>query len=288
MKKKLHLVSIIIAASAIIFGLWQINEISKINDTLDAELIAREKAEKINASLYELIVADGDVMINSELKRAQSVFEKKLDELPDSIKPIILERINLVRQLQYEIQSAPNTGKDENELLRSRQIISMLKKENDSLISHSIETSNLLKTENEKLKSENAKLENALAKKDRLTVISFVSPKGEKVQYLGEIAGGKAQGGGVGIWPTGSIYRGEWVNNQRHGKGKFEWADGEIYEGNFVHDRREGKGTYKWPSGERYEGEWLNNQRHGYGILYDMDGNERYRGQWKHDVPVVK
>lgn len=122
----------------------------------------------------------------------------------------------------------------------------------------------------------------------RIQVISFTGPKGSKVHYLGEVAEGKANGGGVGIWSTGSVYRGQWRNNLRHGEGTFEWADGERYEGTYVNGVRTGTGTYFWPSGERYEGQWREDRRNGPGTLFDMDGNIRFKGNWKDDKPVER
>lgn len=136
------------------------------------------------------------------------------------------------------------------------------------------------------LRKENKQLQAALNQKERVKVLSFKSPQGVLIHYLGEVENGKANGGGVGIWSTGSLYRGDWKDNKRHGKGRFEWLDGERYEGDYVNGTREGVGSYFWPSGERYEGEWAADQRNGEGTLFDMDGNIEFQGIWKNDLPV--
>lgn len=137
-----------------------------------------------------------------------------------------------------------------------------------------------------KLRGETNQLRAALEQKERVKVLSFKSPQGVLIHYLGEVENGKANGGGVGIWSTGSLYRGDWKDNKRHGMGRFEWVDGERYEGDYVNGTREGEGSYFWPSGERYEGEWSADQRNGEGVLYDMDGNIEYQGLWKNDLPT--
>lgn len=130
------------------------------------------------------------------------------------------------------------------------------------------------------------KMQRELGLKNKVKVISFTGLKSATVNYMGEVVDGKANGGGIGIWTTGSVYRGEWRNNLRHGKGSFQWKDGERFEGDYVDGKREGEGTYYWPSGERYEGQWVADQRTGQGTLFDLDGNVRYKGEWLNDVPA--
>ncbi|NGZ89357.1 MORN repeat-containing protein [Psychroflexus maritimus] len=177
-----------------------------------------------------------------------------------------LSRINLRNQLvrQDKIIDSLNTSKDsislnikQSELFNQRKI--------DSL-------TDLLKKKNELLKL-----------KETVKVISFKNTNGNTIRYLGETKQDQANGNGVGIWDTGSIYRGEWKENQRHGVGEFEWKDGQKYEGDFQAGERTGKGTYYWPSGEKYIGDFKNNKRHGNGVFYDPDGNVKFDGSWKND-----
>lgn len=111
----------------------------------------------------------------------------------------------------------------------------------------------------------------------------FINTKGYRVVYLGEIRKGMANGNGIGVWNTGSMYEGEWKDNQRHGEGAFEWADGERYEGGYADDKRSGWGVYYWKNGERYEGNWSEDSRNGEGTLYDKSGKVKLNGIWKND-----
>jgi hypothetical protein len=122
--------------------------------------------------------------------------------------------------------------------------------------------------------------------RDKIKVITFMSSKGKKVHYLGEVVNEKAEGGGIGIWSTGGMYQGDWENNQRYGEGRYEWSNEHVYVGEFKNDVREGEGIYYWPSGERYEGEWIADKRSGLGTLYDKNGNIQYEGKWKNDKVV--
>ncbi len=176
------------------------------------------------------------------------------------------------KQMAFTIRQQQNEIKDIRESMES---IANESKQRLALYSDSI--SQLSRTLKEK--------QEQLNKKDRVKVIQFESLSGKTIHYLGEVQDGKANGGGVGIWPTGSIYRGDWKENRRNGKGTIESANGERYEGQWVEGRREGVGTYYWPSGERYEGEWKNNRRNGQGTLFDPDGNISYKGKWKDDKP---
>lgn len=135
------------------------------------------------------------------------------------------------------------------------------------------------------LSAELDKVRNDVRKHERVKVISFPGQKGSTVHYLGEVTNGQANGGGIGIWTTGSVYRGEWKNSLRHGQGNFQWADGEKYIGAYVNGKREGMGVYLWPSGDKYDGEWKNDRRNGQGTLYDLDGRIVFSGLWVDDQP---
>jgi hypothetical protein len=118
--------------------------------------------------------------------------------------------------------------------------------------------------------------------------ITFKNSRGSEVRYVGEVVGNKANGYGIGIFESGSVYQGYWKNNARHGSGKFDWADGERYEGEYHQDLRQGFGVYRWKNGLRYEGDWLADMRTGEGILYDKNDRVRYEGTWTNDKPDKK
>jgi hypothetical protein len=116
----------------------------------------------------------------------------------------------------------------------------------------------------------------------------YKKTKGMYVNYVGQLKNGAAEGNGVGIYASGSVYRGQWKNGLRHGEGIFEWADGEKYEGEYVEDARQGYGTYYWSNGLRYEGQWINDKREGTGTLYDKNNKIVAEGAWKNDKVVKK
>lgn len=114
-------------------------------------------------------------------------------------------------------------------------------------------------------------------------ILSIVSTKGQRVQYIGETIDGKANGYGEGIFETGSVYKGYWKDNLRHGIGVFTWSDNEYYEGSFVEGKREGYGEYHWKNGEVYKGYWKDDMRHGKGSLYRKNGKLKKEGIWEND-----
>lgn len=182
-------------------------------------------------------------------------------------------------------QNASNDGESQSfwltKLQNTQKSLDSLKKKNlkvqDSLLTQITDLKEKIIVANSQQKSKNA-----------IQVISFKGNKGVQIHYLGEVVDGKANGNGVGIWTSGSVYRGAWKNNLRHGQGTFEWADGEKYVGSYIDGKRQGMGTYYWPNGERYEGEWSDDRRFGKGKLFDPDGNIKFDGDWKDDKPLKK
>jgi len=114
-------------------------------------------------------------------------------------------------------------------------------------------------------------------------ILNLTSSKGKKFQYIGQTKNGVAEGFGVGIFETGSIYKGYWENNLRHGKGIFIWKDNEQYEGEFVADKRDGYGIYQWKNGEVYKGYWKDDKRNGEGKLYTKSNKLKKEGIWEND-----
>lgn len=139
----------------------------------------------------------------------------------------------------------------------------------------------------EELNRAKEELENTKIRLDEIQkargILNLVSSKGKKFQYIGQTKSGAAEGYGVGVFETGSIYKGYWKNNLRHGKGIFTWKDEEFYEGDFVDDKRNGYGEYHWKNGEVYKGFWKNDQRHGEGKLYKKNGKLKKEGIWEND-----
>ncbi|MFA0964335.1 hypothetical protein AB9P05_21195 [Roseivirga sp. BDSF3-8] len=137
-----------------------------------------------------------------------------------------------------------------------------------------------------KAKAQVENLERQFVQRSFGEYLTFTSSKGNKVDYVGKVENGKANGRGVALFSTGSRYEGEWKNNMRHGKGIFYWPDGEYYSGEYKNDQRHGQGTYYWPNGEKYTGSWENNERNGEGTFYGKEGEIVADGIWKDDELV--
>jgi hypothetical protein len=116
--------------------------------------------------------------------------------------------------------------------------------------------------------------------------LKLTSAKGSKFNYTGDVQDGSANGNGVGIYESGSVYKGTWKNNQRDGKGEFKWKDGERYHGDFSNDFRQGQGTYYWKNGDYYVGGWKQDKRHGFGTLFKANGKIKKKGIWENDELV--
>lgn len=230
---------------------------------------------------------DANVIFEGDYQNSINAYSELLNQTDDE------ELIALINQrISYfnELLEMEDDGEDKNPyemiLQKNKLTINELQENFDSIQNLYSKMSDSLITQlnnlNDELMTQKSK---SSSTSEKVKVISFKNENGKLIHYLGEVENGKANGGGVGIWSTGSIYKGDWKNNKRHGNGTFEWADGERYEGEYVNDKRKGEGTYYWPSGDKYEGEWNNDVRESYGILYDFDGNIRFEGGWVNDKP---
>ncbi len=114
-------------------------------------------------------------------------------------------------------------------------------------------------------------------------LLDLISTKGVKFQYFGQTKNGKADGFGIGLFESGSIYKGFWKENIRHGDGVFTWKDGEHYEGKYVNDKRQGEGSYFWKNGEIFKGQWSEDKRNGQGKLFKKNGSLKKEGIWIDD-----
>lgn len=195
-----------------------------------------------------------------------------------------------IQQLTSMLEDIENTNEQSSRkdliIAQNRKHINELQGKIDSLQREVALAGEANLNEIVRLKEELAIQENKLNRKETVQVISFPGTKGAKIHYLGEVKDGKANGGGIGIWTTGSVYKGNWKDNLRHGKGTYEWADGQKYDGEYQNGKRDGFGSYLWPSGERYEGDWKNDRRNGKGVFYDPDGNIKFDGIWEDDKPL--
>jgi antitoxin component YwqK of YwqJK toxin-antitoxin module len=87
---------------------------------------------------------------------------------------------------------------------------------------------------------------------------------GTKIDYDGEVVGGKPHGWGKGYYKSGRMYEGEWKEGKQNGYGRFYYETGELW----------------------YEGEWKDGRRHGQGKSYFEDGSVAYNGKWEDGKPV--
>jgi hypothetical protein len=264
-------------------------QVNKTQKKLEAEISKQKTESSLSNKLISLIKIDNELILNDNYELAFELYQDFNVPLPDSIYSFIEKRKEKLSRIFEEnqnentqiaiLQNRINKGNKKIDTLKNEIEALKLKFDfkRDSLSNYITELKVDLKNKDQKLNQ-----------KEKVRVITFKSTSGKKIHYLGEVEDDKANGGGVGIWETGSLYRGNWKDNVRHGKGIFEWADGQKYDGDYKDGKRHGTGTYFWPSGERYEGEWVNDKRNGMGTLYDPDSNIRYKGEWVDDKPVSK
>jgi hypothetical protein len=212
-------------------------------------------------------------------QQIDKVFNKEaIKEIRRSVEDQIMEKEKFFSHLQLLL------GMSKQDLLdyKIRKNNEMISK--DSLLQHTKLEVKKLNLENRSLKDSlylaNQKIKNIASSIGKLEIDAF---NGLKIFYAGDLANGKANGKGYGLYSTGGIYEGDWKNNLRHGKGKYTWKDGSIYEGDYYGDKRQGKGIYLFTSGEKYVGEWMDNKRSGKGTLYDKDGTVLVSGNWEND-----
>ena len=143
-----------------------------------------------------------------------------------------------------------------------------------------------LRFELEKANLRLGKIQSELKRRSFGQYLNFESSKGNQMHYVGQVQQGKANGEGIAILDSGSLYEGQWKDNMRHGQGKFFWSDGQYYVGNYENDKRSGEGTYFWSNGDKYVGEWENDKRNGYGKFYNKSKELLASGIWKEDELV--
>lgn len=279
---------IYLVASLILFYFLYTDNVSQEALFKSQLAVKNEKVDSIQGikELQQKIINTDNQYIRSEYKNAKEIYQDLLSEVAegDPNYENIKQRIDRINQIENNKDSLLSNIEDYQYSLRiARENEAALNSRLDSLAQIHEEEKAALSEKYDAAKEKIAEKDRQLDKKDNVQVISFRNNKGNLIHYLGEVSNGKAEGGGVGIFDTGGIYRGEWKDNQRHGEGTYEWKDGHKYEGEFVNGTREGQGTYYWSSGEKYEGEWKNGKRNGQGTLYDRDNNIQYEGKWVDD-----
>jgi len=238
-----------------------------------------ETHEKHLQTFNELQHVDS-LLYTNNLKRALQRYSAMLDNVSDSIKPKVNQRIVFIKRVMAK-----------NLVINDLKSDTASQNSNEPKVINTYETVSSRKLDSMQfaLKKAGMKIQNLQRQVKQQTTgdyLSFKSGKGNTVYYVGEIKDDKANGKGIALFGTGSRYEGEWKNNLRHGQGSFYWQDGEYYIGSYKNDKREGLGEYNWPNGEKYIGEWSNDKRNGKGTFYDEDGKVMTKGIWKNDELV--
>lgn len=282
-------ITIIYAIAITIWLIWMFNKQNLFQKEFDKQLSEikdkRDSIKKRESFLQDFLVIDNNYILGQYAKAIEAYEEITTHKYKTPFEQDLIDlRLNRINEILNNIDTlSADIEAYRFSLNKAKEEIDLLKQEQDSLIrierSEKEELNQKIAELNDEIKEKNR----ALNRKEKVQVISFRNDKGNLIHYLGEISEGKANGGGVGIWDTGGLYKGNWKDNQRHGEGTYTWKDGHKYEGNFVEGVREGQGTYYWSSGEKYEGEWKNNMRNGQGVLYDKDNNVSYDGLWVDD-----
>lgn len=199
-------------------------EITKTENLLDA---TKNEIEKLKT----LQLAD-DYFFKGDYNQAKISYTSILNtyDLSETEKIRVQQKIDRITEVETtkevltdEIRAYQFTLRNkEGEIDSLKQVLSNVRNENhDELAS--------LNRRIELLEEELKQKKKTLARKEDVQVISFKNEKGDIIHYLGEVENGKANGGGIGIWKTGGIYKGDWKENKRHGEGEYEWADGHRY-----------------------------------------------------------
>ncbi|MCH8535907.1 MAG: hypothetical protein LAT51_12610 [Flavobacteriaceae bacterium] len=274
-------------------SIYLAEEISKLeiqNDEEQISLSAYQELEEEIEFFQDLMNADNYWIYTTEVEKAKENYNSLLDKAPNS---------SIKKDIERRIQNANdwiNARQDDDldrvnlrrKLSSQDRVIDSLKTNIEDLQLNSKKGELSIERKFDSLSIRLKEKEEELKRQKKVQVISFKNDNGNLIHYIGEINNEMANGGGIGIWDTGSVYKGDWVNNKRNGKGEFKWKDGAKYEGDFIMGERTGNGVFYYNSGERYEGEFKKGLRHGKGVLFDKDGNKGFEGNWKNDQPIQK
>ena len=283
MKKSIKIY--IVASIITILGLGFV--IFKMNSNNPESAVYKKKLKNFESKIefYEMLF-EADVLFYETNKPNEAIeLLKSIDAQDDDFELINAKIKGYQKFVSLFEKSKKSSDLNVND---SAQDLLVLQKRVDSLRLLNIKSKDSLSNQIAELKAELIQIKKLNTGKENIQVISFKGVRGNKIHYIGEVQNNKANGNGIGIWVTGSVYKGEWKNNIRHGQGVHEWPDGEKYDGMYVEGKRQGFGKYYWPNGERYEGQWDKDQRNGKGVLFDPDGNIRFEGNWASDKPLKK
>ncbi|MCS7036793.1 MAG: hypothetical protein RMJ33_11190 [Saprospiraceae bacterium] len=246
---------------------WEIAE-QKASLFLEQLLEANQQIERyqaLQASLRDFLRANGQAL-NKDLKDSN-----------------LLARLNqLFQKKNQEIGAlAYNHTQTEDKLEHLEHTLEQLNRQRSQEQQHQDSLRCLLQALGERHDSLQNELAQAMQhwQNTQIDTLSFLSPKGVEVSFLGRLVYGEPSGFGIGFYKERGYYIGHWKGVKRHGKGKHFHLNGDTYEGEFVEDVRQGYGRYVFASGEVYEGEWQNDLMHGKGRITFKNGSAK-SGIW--------
>ncbi len=276
----------ILLIGALIFGANQFITLEKYKNEDTVPISDLIEVENQLAGATQLLEIDKDWIQNNDVKSALNKYSEFKSQNPDLFSDWVNSRIERLKDLQGSSKDDELTKLNlRTQLREAEEKISSLSIQSDSLQLLASRKNQQFKRKADSLSKIINQQDLQLKRKEDVKVISFRNDNGNLIHYIGETRDGLANGPGIGIWNTGSIYRGEWINNKRNGEGEFVWDDGAKYKGEFKMGERSGEGTFYYVSGEKYIGEFKKGLRDGYGVLYDRDGNVSYEGNWANDKP---
>ena len=264
----------IITAVALYF-FWQTQSIKK-----DFETYREVNAQDSTDIFIEELKSIDSLLFEGNYDEAASLYEQKLNNVPDTLKNWLTNRLDFLDQFKKYKRQATAARNDAGKTEQDPANLPVEMPLEGARKMDSI----LFVLKKSRLKIQN--LQRQLEQKAAGEYLTFRSSKGSKVHYVGQVKNNKAHGEGLALLETGSRYEGDWKENQRHGEGAFYWPDGEYYIGEYRNDKREGMGKYYWPNGEKYVGEWADDKRNGKGTFYNEEGEIVTSGIWQNDELV--
>jgi hypothetical protein len=235
-----------------------------------------------------------NVFISEKTKKAEKLFEKKLDyengwkmyindeDNEKNDNKFLQEKINGIIKNNKNLKTTKEEGdfiQINNELCLFRGQLELVKHNNKEDNNEIIAGKGELYLKNG-VKYEGIFLNGKLNGIGRFINEKFICFEGIFKDGILEGKGTRIQIGDDG---NKKIYIGDLKNYNKDGKGKLICKN-YIYEGDFVNDKKQGKGKLEYnDNGNKYEGEFNNDDINGYG-LYTFKNMHTYKGQFSNGV----
>lgn len=282
----LSLVLAILLIASLAFAISQFLLVEKYKNEDAVPVSELQEVEEELSAVSQLLEIDKTWIEGNNVDATLKKYNEFKSKYPDVFPEWVNSRISRLKDLRDSSKDDELTQVNlRTQLRQANEKLSNMVQEKDSLRLVVSKASQQFKRKSDSLFKIVTQQDLQLKRKENVKVISFRNENKNLIHYIGEIQNEMANGSGIGIWNTGSVYRGQWTDNKRNGEGEFVWDDGAKYEGEFIMGERSGKGTFFYSSGEKYVGEFKKGVRDGHGILYDRDGNVSFEGKWKNDKP---